>query len=353
MSESGSVAMTGVARSAHAARLLDEMCEHFVEHAEVRRAGDEAVMTGKLGIATFHLQGATLSIALNGPSQAALQVARTSIAEHMFHFAGSDPLEISWSDADAGPPPRVPNLHEATVVGAEDVTPLMRRVRFSCADVTPFIGGDMHVRLLIPPRGRKPVWPGYRADGRVAWPRGEDELVVRAYTIRAVDAGRGELSIDFLQHFVPGHRTPGAEFARDAKPGDLVALMGPGSGALPVAKAILLIGDETALPAIARIAAEAPADAEITAIIEVADAAEEQTLHSAGRLDLRWLHRSSYSDDARDALLRAGKEAIAAMVADTFVWAACEKEDIRAIRSLLNRRGHDRSRMYVAWYWEK
>jgi NADPH-dependent ferric siderophore reductase len=345
--------MTGVAQSAHVARLLNEMCEHFIEHAEVRRIGDEAIMTSKLGVATFRLQGEKLSIALNGPSEAALQMARTSIAEHMFYFAGSDPLEISWADTDAAAPSRMPNLHEVTVLGAEDVTPLMRRVKFSCADVTPFIGGDMHVRLLIPPKGRKPVWPGYRADGRVAWPRGEDELAVRAYTIRAVDAERGELWIDFLQHFVPGTRTPGAEFAQDARPGDLVGLMGPGSGALPVASSILMIGDETALPAIARIAAEVSADTEITAIIEVADAAEEQMLHSAGRLNVRWLHRGNDAEKAKGVLLRAGKDAIEAVSADTFVWAACEKEDIRAMRTLLNRRKHDRSLKYVAWYWER
>lgn len=114
-----------------------------------------------------------------------------------------------------------------------------------------------------------------------------------------------------------------------------------------------MIGDESALPAIARIAAEVPAGTAIKAIIEVADANEEQPLPSAGSLDISWLHRSHYLVGTAGTLSKTAKEAIAAADAETFVWVACEKGDVRAIRSFLNGRRHDRSRMYVAWYWEK
>ena len=85
---------------------------------------------------------------------------------------------------------------------------------------------------------------------------------------------------------------------------------------------------------------------------EVEDEAEEQSLPSAGTLDLHWLHRNG--SPAGAGRLRA--EALAAIEASTdstYVWAACEKDDIRAIRALLRRRGHDTKRMYVAWYWER
>nr|WP_157959797.1 SIP domain-containing protein [Devosia submarina] len=39
--------------------------------------------------------------------------------------------------------------------------------------------------------------------------------------------------------------------------------------------------------------------------------------------------------------------------AQTFVWVACIKQDVRAVRSFLRDRGHNRKAMYVAWYWEK
>lgn len=343
--------LAGVALAANAPRLLDEMCEHFVEHADVTRTGDLALLTSKLGTATFRLEASTLSIELAGSSELALQMARTSIAEHMFFFAGDDPLELTWSVPAARA--ALPNLHEVTVVGAEGVTPHMRRVKFSCADVTPFIGGDMHVRLLVPPKGRQPVWPGYREDGRLAWPGGEDALLVRVYTIRAVDVERRELWIDFWQHPVAGVTTPGADFARDAQAGDRVALLGPGSGSLPSARSILLIGDESALPAIARIAAEVPRGTDIRAIIEVLDAREEQPLPSAGNLDVQWLHRDSYDADDTGRLVEEAKKAILAADEATFLWVACEKADIRLIRAFLKGRRHDKHNMYIAWYWEK
>jgi NADPH-dependent ferric siderophore reductase len=133
----------------------------------------------------------------------------------------------------------------------------------------------------------------------------------------------------------------------------VVALLGPGSGRLPPAESILMIGDESALPAIARIAAEVPAGTSIKAIIEVSGAEEEQPLPSAGLLDVRWLHRNRYPAGATGTLSREGIEAILASSAETFVWVACEKADVRAIRACLKDRNHDKSRTYAAWYWEK
>lgn len=209
--------LTGVALPKDALKMLDEVCEHFVEHAEVRRTENAATLTSEIGTADMRLDGGRLLIDLACPSDETLQMSRTVIAEHLFYFAGEDPLELTWSEPATRS--RLANLHEVTVVSAEDVTPHMRRVIFACTDVKPFIGEGMHVRLLVPPKGRTPVWPGLRDDGRIAWPEGEDALLVRVYTIRAVNAERGELSVDFLQHPLPGVATPGADFARDAQPG--------------------------------------------------------------------------------------------------------------------------------------
>ncbi|NML76668.1 siderophore-interacting protein [Rhizobium sp. S-51] len=343
--------LTGTAVPMNPSAMLDEICEHFVEHSDVRRNGRAVQLTSETGTADIRIEDDRLLIALTGPSEEALQLSRNNIAEHLFYFAGDDPFELTWSD-----PSRikvVPNIHEATVVSAEDVTPHMRRVKFACADVAPFVGGDMHVRLLVPPKGRTPVWPGLREDGRVDWPQGEDELLVRVYTIRAVDPERRELWVDFLQHRAPSVPTPGADFARDALPGDRVAFLGPGGGDLPVASSILLAGDESALPAIARIAAEVTPGTRMQAIIEVKNAAEEQPLPTAGELAVTWLHRDGYPSGSSGKLVAAIRDAITAIDEETFVWVACEKEDVRTVRRLLKQRGHDRKRMYVAWYWER
>ncbi|MDR6671369.1 hypothetical protein J2X71_007661 [Rhizobium sp. 1399] len=172
--------LSGVALPRDAAAMLGEICEHFVEHAEVQRSEDLALLKSKAGTAEIRIEDRKLLIELSCSSEKALQMSRTMLAEHLFYFAGDDPLELTWSDP--GALAVLPNIHEATVVSAEDVTAHMRRVKFACADVTPFIGGDMHVRLLVPPKARAPVWPGLRADGRVAWPEGEDELLLCSFT---------------------------------------------------------------------------------------------------------------------------------------------------------------------------
>ena len=350
MNAAASFRLSGTARPASVDTMLDQMCEHFVEHAQVRRGRSGALFSSRTGTVKLRVSGGRILIDLDCPSRQALQVSRNVIAEHMFFFAGDEPFDLQW-DTNQQPGALV-NLHHAKVVSACAVTPGMRRVKFSCADVSPFVGGDMHVRLLVPPAGRRAVWPTLRADGRVAWPLGPDALLVRAYTIRKVDVERGELWMDFYLHPHQGVATPGADFARDAIPGAEVALLGPGSGHLPAARRLFLAGDESALPAIARIAEEVPEGTELRALIEVADPSEEQVIAAAGSLDLRWLHRSSRSGADRVLADEISAE-IAALDQEWFVWVACEKQDVRAVRNTLKHRGHDRKNMYVAWYWER
>ncbi|MGV0912286.1 DUF2218 domain-containing protein [Martelella sp. FOR1707] len=340
--------LAGIARPKDPVAMLDTLEEHLGEHFDITRSGERLTVRTETGEAVLAVDRESLNIALAAPSAEKLQLARTMLAEYLFYFAGDDAMELAWSDP---PPPAVPpNLHEVRVVATETVTPHMLRVKFACADVTPFIGGNMHVRLLVPPKGREPVWPVIGEDGRIKWPEGEDALLIRVYTIRFVDIERGEVWVDFLQHPAPGIATPGADFARDAKPGDRAAFLGPGGGSVPEAESIFLAGDEAALPAIARIAEEAPAGTGLTAIIEVESAAEEQAIGGAAELDLTWLHRSSAGTEG---LAQAIRHALADLDSETFVWIACEKSDIRDIRALLKNRQHDRKKMYVAWYWDR
>jgi len=343
--------LSGVALPSDPIWMLEEICERFVEHAEVLRTDNLALLRNEAGLASIRADGGKLLIELTSPSRSALEMSRTDLAEHLYYFAGEEPFALEWSEPAS--PVSLPNLHHVTVVGAEDISPRMRRVRFRCADVTPFVEREMHVQLLVPPEGRPPTWPSYREDGGVKWPQGDDALLVRAYTIRNVDTARGELWIDFLQHPAPGVATPGADFARDARPSRQVALLGPGSGKLPEANSIFLGGDEFALPAIARIIKEVPANTRVQAIIEVWDGREEQQLRSSAALDIRWLHRKTYSDDSDGRLGREIITALGSLEDQTYVWVACEKQDVRAIRSFLKSRDHSRKAMYVAWYWER
>lgn len=345
------IRLSGVARPADVSAMLDEICEHFVEHSDV---------VHKDGIATLKSEDWTIDIAtvsdhlaieISTDSDEALAATRTMFAEHLFYFAGEAPFSLEWSKP--APKVRPPGFVEATVVSALNVTPRMRRVTLSLADVSPFIGGNMHVRLLVPPKGRIPVWPKLQKNGRIGWPEGDDELVVRVYTIRSVDPQAKHVWIDILQHPAEGVATPGADFARDTMPGDQVALMGPGGGGLPEARNILFAGDESALPAIMRMVEEAPSDVTMTAIIEVENVGEEQPIDGPGLVHVEWLHRASYAQDAGNPLLDRLKAALEAVDDDTFIWFAGEKADVREIKRHLADRKRDRKRQYVAWYWER
>lgn len=98
---------------------------------------------------------------------------------------------------------------------------------------------------------------------------------------------------------------------------------------------------------------ELPSGTSARAIIEVEDAGEERYLPRIEGLDVTWLHRGSYAPDERGTLGAAIGAAIEDVPEDTFVFVACEKQDVRSVRSLLKRRGHERGLMYVAWYWER
>ncbi len=351
MNAAHSFELSGIARPVNVEAMLDEICEHFVEHAEVSRTEDKAVFTSSHAMIELLTKRDHLEIRIACGSDEELESTRTMFAEHLYYFAGAEPFALDWSK----PAPKVKpaNLQEAVVISTSEVTPRMLRVTLAPEDMSPFVNGDLHVRLLVPQGARPPVWPTLRADGRIDWPKGEDKLLVRVYTIRSVDADKGQITLDIFQHPAEGISTPGADFARDALPGTRVGIMGPGGGGLPQAERILFAGDETALPAIARMLEEASPVTEIKAIIEVEDEAEEQPISSKARISIEWLHRSSRSDGTTSPLAERTKAAIDSMEAGTFVWFAAEKSAMRNVKAYLAARGHDRKRQYAAWYWEE
>ncbi|MBB3387564.1 NADPH-dependent ferric siderophore reductase [Rhizobium sp. BK275] len=340
---------SGIAIAVDPVRMLDELCAHFVEHSTVRRDGDQVTLEMMIGKADIRHEGRSLAIELSCKSARALQNVRSVLAEHLFQFAGDDTLELTWSDAPkAG---RLPDLREIRVIGARNISPHMRRVTVACDDTKHFAHGGLHFRLLIPPKGRVPVWPKLRADGRIEWAKDEDALTVRIYTFRSIDLERGEIDIDFVLH--EGENMPGAEWAVNAKPGDIAGALGPGGGGVPDATSIILAGDETALPAISRIAAEVSEGTHLRIFLEIDGPTEELPLPSAGTVELTWMHRNGAPAGTMGFVESAIKNALATADAETFVWAGCERSEAKRIRDFLKtERGHDRHKMSIGAYWE-
>jgi NADPH-dependent ferric siderophore reductase len=340
---------SGVASHKDAGQLLDQFCARFAEHVTITRSEAGARLETAIGSADITVNNDRLDIKLRCPTAAMLFTIRSMVAENLFELSSGNMLALNWAD---GPQPSaIPNLREIRVVDAYDITPHMRRVVVATNDAKHFVEGGMHVRLLIPPKGREPVWPHTEPDGRIHWPKGEDALTIRAYTIRSIDLDRGEMNIDFVVH--EGDNVPGATWAMTARRGDRASLIGPGGGGVPAARKLVLAGDETALPAIARIAASAPADAELRIFLEVADRLEEQALTSSASADITWLHRNGAAAGTTDTLERILRDIVPAADPDTFIWAACEQKQARAIRTFVKSEiARDAGTFSIAAYWQ-
>lgn len=343
--------LQGTARVAlaDAASMLERLCDHFVEHGTVTRRERGARLDGPFGSVDLAADDGTLRIAVSCPDESRLFVVKSSVAEHLFEFAEGETVSLSWQ-GDAATQTHIPYFREVVVCGARDITPAMRRVTVACGDPGHFASGGLHVRVLIPPRGREPVWPNVGLDSRVIWPEGEDALAKRTYTIRAIDHARGELDIDVVLH----DESPGSIWAREAKAGDRIGLLGPGGGDVIPADWYLLCGDETALPAIARIAEELPSSARASIVIEVADAAEQQDIASQAAIDVTWLHRKGAPAGSTDLLAQAVRDIVLPDQGTPFVFAGCEQAAARAIRKhLRTEKQLPKDRHLVAAYWRR
>ncbi|MGH3469156.1 MAG: siderophore-interacting protein, partial [Thermocrispum sp.] len=193
----------------------------------------------------------------------------------------------------------------ATVVATRRLSEHMARVTVRCADLDKFdyAGPDHLVRIFLPPEPRGglnlPVgarwWPEV-----LAMPEPE-RPIVRNYTVRAIDRPAGELDIDFVLH---GDAGPASAWARRAAPGDRIGLLSDGArfDPPPGVRRLLLVGDETALPAIAATLEQLEPSAEALVLLEVDTPHAELPLPLPPGVELRWLHRAP-AGAARGALV--------------------------------------------------
>lgn len=331
--------------------VLHGLCTHFAEHGAVTMTEHGGRIETEFGYATLVPETGALRIEAGGTNDTALYVVKMSVSEHVFLLAGEEVAAFTWS-GDGSDELRIPFFREMTVRRVCNVTPLMRRVTLTGEDVAHFETGGLHVRVLIPPAGREPRWPKAAPDGRTLWPKGEDELTARVYTIRRIDHACREVDIDIVLH--GDEAAPGSHWASTAAPGDRVGLMGPGGGEIAKARCYVLAGDETALPAIARIAEGLPATVQATAFIEVANAAEEQPLASAARLETVWLHRDGAVPGTTRLVEAALRRADWSDSDDVFVFVGCEQAAARNIRSFLQKeRSLAKKSCLVAAYWNR
>ncbi|MEU1657820.1 siderophore-interacting protein [Streptomyces griseofuscus] len=188
-------------------------------------------------------------------------------------------------------PERKPRkVHTAQVVRTERLSPHMQRVVLGGDELAGFAADtytDHYVKLLFGPPGVNYPEPFDLERIRAEFPR-EQWPVTRTYTVRDWDAEHRELTLDFVIHGDEGLAGP---WALRARPGESLRFTGPGGAYAPDPDADwhLLVGDESALPAIARALETLPADARAHAFVEVAGPEEEQKIDSVA--EIVWLHR--------------------------------------------------------------
>ncbi|MDM4763036.1 siderophore-interacting protein [Galbitalea sp. SE-J8] len=240
----------------------------------------------------------------------------------------------------------MPSPFIVTTVSVTDVlrvSPSFVRVTFRGDELADFgtVGAawDQRIKLIFPPEsGVLPAIVGADAwwDAWRTLPE-ESRGSMRTYSIRDL-VGEGDerrLVVDFVLHLVPGATGPASTWAAAAGRGDALLVVGPrrssteGGGiefAPGDADHIVLAGDETAVPAMARILADLPDDASGAAFLEVPESADIDELVAPAGIALHWLprdgaavgsrllprvveHLGGRADDARFALELAARTA--------------------------------------------
>jgi NADPH-dependent ferric siderophore reductase len=234
----------------------------------------------------------------------------------------------------------------------QPLTPHLIRVTFTGDDLHDFESAsfDDHIKVFFPaPGADKPVLPSAGPNGPV-FPEDQPRPVARDFTPRRYDRAARELDIEFAMH----EAGPAASWAAQAKVGQYLGIGGP-RGSLVIPTGFdwhLLIGDETALPAIARRLKELPAGTRVAAILEVADPSARMDFDTEAELHAVWRYRSE-SPYRGDALLQAVRETYLPE-GEGYVWAAGESATMRAVRyHLCTERGVDKSRIRAASYWKE
>jgi NADPH-dependent ferric siderophore reductase len=200
----------------------------------------------------------------------------------------------------------------------ERLSPHWMRVTLGGGDIDMFrpLGYDQWFRLFIPVAGeagleRVPA-KAHRTLGYLKFlriPEGE-RPVMRNYTVReyrpSTPEHGAEIDVDFVLHgsAADGTAGPASRWAETCAPGDRVLIIDEGLRFNPQrgVDRVVLVGDETALPAIASICASLPETASGTAIIEVPSPDDALEFSHPAGVSIEWIVRSESAAPGSPAL---------------------------------------------------
>lgn len=241
----------------------------------------------------------------------------------------------------------------AEVRSARRLTEHMRRITFQLDDVDGFDhdGPDQLVRVFFPLDHQSvplvPVgddwWPETQAMPEDVRPH------VRNYTVRRFDQSRGEVDLDFVLH---GDVGPASRWAGRAEPGDRIGLLTDGYGYFEPEGTTtrLIVGDETALPAVGAILEILPAGVRASVFLEVTGPDDEQRFTTAADVDVTWIYRGRGPDGTgSQTVARLSHRPVAAE--GLYAWVSGEAGMVKAVRRHLVDRGTPKKQIYFCGYW--
>jgi NADPH-dependent ferric siderophore reductase len=240
-----------------------------------------------------------------------------------------------------------PPFRRATVATTELRSPRLQRITLAGPDLAGFDVPEpaASLRLLLPRNGELevPRWNGNEfllAEGR--------RPPLRTLTPVALDPSGPSVTVEVVLH---GHGLL-SDWAAAVEPGAPVAISGPGRGyeVDADARAFVLLGDETALPAIGTLLPRLPSEADVSMIVEVADPAAILALD----------HRPRHLDAG--PVVGPGEEPGSTLVPalattelppGVRVWAAGEAAAMQRLRRrLFEEAGIPRAHAVVRGYWK-
>lgn len=344
--------MFGLTTSSDAAALFDARAKLLVRFEVVAAAfrqfaetrglevrGDDGGLSVRLrlGLATLTPNGEATVLELQSPDAVSMQLLRDTIAGRVADFG----IDIEWLDkAKRGRPA---NFSLARVTEVRRLTPSYTRVVIDGPDLARFAQGSLHFRLLFGPDGAD--WPFTDEGGVTQWPGGPEAWHRPVYTTRQISPRHdGSAEIDFDVFLHEGGRV--TEWTRRIQSGEEIGLTGPGGGRGPgAASHHLLIGDETAVPVIARILSDISGDAKGQAFLFVTDPGDIQDLRKPDGISVEWCLRGT-----RETPLSV-MECASLPASDRFVFFAGERSDVFAARDRLLATGFRRTEFHAATYW--
>lgn len=240
----------------------------------------------------------------------------------------------------------------------QQITPRYVRITLTAPDfdVIHFISPDDDVRIAIPlDLDAKPgdLRIQHEPEYKVIYPEDAPPYLIKAYTICRLDREMKELDLEVAIHD-QGH---GVHWATNAKPGQEVLVAGAWGSYLYEGDLdhVVLIGDETAMPAIRHWVSRLEAPQSATVIAEVHNENEHLPIHpnEGVNVSVNWVYRRDLKPGRHELLRNAVKELISKQP-NTLYWGAGESSTLREIRRyLVGELGIPPNATQLGGYWKR